>query len=170
MSINLPDAHKMVGELDLDNEEKWGFFNYLMELCVNPQFLGSQMLFVYAMIVVGCRERQHYGWTPNSFETIVGSSNSSIEILMHLLKNDYCQMWTTIYCTDCSMGYISVPLDNMREYVLDSRCPRCGGGLVDRFIYYVFDPRLIPWEIDVPFYPYVRYDKDGTRHSKRPGA
>ena len=49
--MSITEARKLVEDLELDNRDKWGFFNYLMELCANPEFLGSRLIFVYAMLV-----------------------------------------------------------------------------------------------------------------------
>jgi len=171
--MSLGDLRRAIEQLDPGNH-KWHFYNNLLELCASKDFLGTQLNIVYAMIVAGAREYGIYGWSPGSFEAIIGSRKRSVEIWMHLLKADLCKMWFTIYCQDCAKPVVCVTVaDNgpneLARWVLEKDCPFCGGSLVDKYLYYVVDLAQIPWEINVPFHPYRNYQQGIQAQEQKDG-
>lgn len=160
----LNDLRDKLSDRFQGSDAKWDFYNDLMTLCATTEIKGTDLNTVYALLVAAARERGICAWRPSAFTKIVGTANDSVEILMHMTGNGYCVIWTTIYCTKCDQAVVSVPLDDMRDWVLgDHWCPYCRNHLVDKTFIYVFDMEKIPWEIDIPFIPRIVY-KPGEKN------
>lgn len=138
-------------------ESKWQFYNDLVELCGGGKLLGTELNLVYALIIEGARGHHRYGWLPDVLTPLVGTDYKSVDVFMHLLGKGYCQLWYTFDCGQCHKPIFCYQAPG--DCVGGSRCPFCEGVLELYTAQFVFDPQKIPWEIDVPFYPYKDFAK-----------
>jgi len=136
-----------------------------MVLCAGKVLLGTELNLVYALLIEGARGHHRYGWPPEILTPLVGAENKSVDVFMHMLGKGYCDLWYTIECNACHKPIICTK--SLGDWERSAKyCPFCGGVLELYTAQFVFDQQKIPWEIDIPFYPYKNFrEGDTTQHN-----